>query len=71
MQEAPRNEVDAVFGTRPTKPPTPEQQSLGAVISIFVIMGMIVMGAYYSYTKRAALSPAPVGTATTTDSTPL
>lgn len=43
----------AVFGTNPP-PPTERQQSWGVLISIFVIVLMIVLGAFYSWGKRIA-----------------
>lgn len=46
------NDVEAVFGTKLPPPPTPGQQSWGAVISIVVIVLMIVIGAFYSWGKR-------------------
>ena len=34
------------------KPPTPQQQSWGTVISILIIVAMIVIGAFYAWDKR-------------------
>lgn len=53
----PDNEVAAVFGTRLPEPPTIEQQSWGALISIIVIVLMIVLGAFYSWGKRISEQP--------------
>ncbi len=53
----PDNEVAAVFGTRLPEPPTIEQQSWGALISIIVIVLMIVLGAFYSWGKRVSELP--------------
>ncbi len=65
MENIPEDEVGAVFGTRLPEPPTPEQQSWGAVISIIVIVLMVVIGAFYSWGKR--INEQQVYTATTTD----
>jgi L-asparagine transporter-like permease len=34
--------------------PTPKQQSWGALISIVVIVGMIIIGAFYAWGERIA-----------------
>lgn len=46
----------------PTQPqmPSPKAQSWGAVISIFIIVMMIVVGAFYSWGKRIAEQTVPV-----------
>ncbi len=49
------------------KPSTPQQQSLGAVIAIVVIMAMIIIGAFYALNKRTHTQP--VGTFSSTSST--
>jgi len=36
------------------KPPSPKQQSWGAVLSIIIIVCMIVLGAFYAWGKRIA-----------------
>lgn len=61
MDRQPDDEVAAVFGTRLPKPPSAEQQSWGAVISIVVIVLMIIIGAFYSWGKRIA-EQQPLGT---------
>jgi hypothetical protein len=47
-------DVTTVFGTKLPEPPTPQQQSWGAVISIVVILLMVVIGAFYAWGKRIA-----------------
>lgn len=49
-----QDDVAAVFGSELRQNPTSVQQSWGAIISIVIIVLMIIMGAYYSYSKRAA-----------------
>lgn len=48
------------------KPPTPKQQSWGAIIAMLIIILMIVVGAFYAWGKRVAkergLLPAPAAT---------
>lgn len=48
------SDVAAVFGSELRQPPTPAQQSRGAVISIIIIVLMVIIGAFYSYTKRVS-----------------
>jgi hypothetical protein len=36
------------------KPPTPQQQSWGTVISIVIILLMVVVGAFYTWGKKIA-----------------
>lgn len=61
------NDTEAVFGTKLPPPPTPGQQSWGAVISIVVIVLMIVIGAFYSWGKR--ISEQQMYTASSTQET--
>lgn len=65
VEPQPTEEVSAVFNTRLPEPPSREQQSWGALISIIVIVLMIVVGAFYAWGKRIAEQQAY--TATTTE----
>jgi hypothetical protein len=46
------------------KPPTPRQQSWGAVISIVVIVLMIIIGAFYAWGKRISEGNVPATSTT-------
>ncbi|HEY0011074.1 MAG TPA: hypothetical protein VGB97_04200 [Candidatus Paceibacterota bacterium] len=50
------------FTTTPALPRTnrPSKGSWGALISIFLILAIVVAGAYYALTDRIALQPAEV-----------
>ena len=43
--------------------PSQKAQSWGTVISIIVIVGMIIVGAFYSWGKRIAQDQVPAGIA--------
>ena len=54
-QEPVKNEAPAVFGTEPmVKTPSAKQQTWGTVISIVIIVAMVVVGAFYAWSKRTA-----------------
>ncbi len=50
-----KNDAPAAFGNAPmVQLPSRKQQSWGALISIFVIVCMIVLGAFYAWGERIA-----------------
>ena len=53
MENGPHNDT-TMFGTTLPNPPSAKQQSWGAVLSIIIIVLMIIVGAYYSWSKRTA-----------------
>ena len=52
METVRDEEVRTVFSTKLPSPPTREQQSWGALISIVIIVLMIIVGALYAWGKR-------------------
>lgn len=50
-----KNDAPAVFGNAPmVQLPSRKQQSWGALISIFIIVCMIIIGAFYAWGERIA-----------------